>query len=76
MEKKHPVEIEYLSKDIEVARDLEKKAKADAKHFQDEWLRLYQERQKKCKHVFADGTSAWRHNYAYSDCVICGYDDL
>jgi hypothetical protein len=76
MEKKHPVEIEYLSKDIEVARDLQKKAEADAKHFGDEVTRLYIERQRKCKHGYADGTSAWKHAYAYSYCDICGYDDL
>lgn len=75
MEKKHPVFIEYLSKDIEVARDLEKKALADANHFRNEWLRLYYERQEKCPHEYADGTSAWKHNYAYSNCEICGYGE-
>jgi hypothetical protein len=76
MEKKHPVFIEHLSKDIEVARDLEKKALADAEHFKKEWLRLYYERQEQCPHKYADGTSAWKDHWALGACDICGYSDL
>lgn len=76
MEKKHPVLIEHLSKDIEIARELEKKAEEEMNHFAREWLRLFDERQKQCPHEYADGTSAWKHYYAYSGCEICGYNDL
>lgn len=76
MEKKHPVFIEQLSKDIEIARDLQRKALDDAKHYGDLVYKLSIEREKQCPHKYADGKSAWKDYYAYGACDICGYSDL
>lgn len=54
------------------ARQLEEQSKVLKK----EWYLKTQQLQKECTHKFADGSSAWKHNYVYSDCTICGYSDL
>lgn len=31
---------------------------------------------KECDHTWPDGRSAWRGMFMYSECEICGYNDL
>jgi hypothetical protein len=71
-----PKEIQELTDKIEEVHNRQKFHESQAKLMGNEWLRLRILRQRKCNHRYADGTSSWRHNYAYSNCVICGYDDL
>lgn len=66
MKKEHPLFIESLTKDIEEALKMKKKAEAD----------VNRERQDKCPHVHHDGRSAWIEYYAYGACEICGYSDM
>jgi hypothetical protein len=76
MSKKLPPHIQSLTERIEQAREDSHRYKKSYESAERKWLDLYKERERLCSHKYADGTSAWSHNYAYSDCKICGYGDL
>lgn len=76
MKKKLPPNIQSLTDEIENYRKLEKYHEEMAEKIRNDWIATYRERQKQCNHKYEDGTSAWTHNYAYSNCEICRYDDL
>jgi hypothetical protein len=76
MTKELPSNIQSLTDEIEKASEQERYHKRMAEEEGDRWLKLRIERQRQCNHRYADGTSAWRHNYAYSSCDICGESDL
>jgi hypothetical protein len=68
--------VKELNHKIEQARTDANYHKKMADKKEKEWFKLWQEREKECSHKYEDGSSAWRHHYAYSDCSICGYSDL